>query len=81
MRTIYGMLVFSLIGFPAFAQAPPVDPLIADLQGAWSAKTYGDAQSVKALDAIIKAWQADKAALAEARKELESLKSKPEPPK
>ena len=72
-------VALSLLAGPALAQQAQPDPLIVDLQSAWQAKSYGDAQSIKALDAIIKAWAADKAALAEARKELEALKPKDAP--
>lgn len=70
---------FSLLAAPALAQQGQVDPLISELQAAWQTKSYGDAQSIKALDAILKAWAADKAALAEARKELEAFKPKDAP--
>ena len=77
---IRAFALLALLASPAFAQAPPqTDPIIADLQGAWQAKAYGDAQSLKAIEAILKAWQADKAALAEARKEIDALKAKDKP--
>lgn len=68
-------LIFSTIlwaSVPAFGQT--VDPIVSDLQAAWNAKAYGDAQSLKAIEAILKQWNADKAALAAITKERDELK-------
>jgi tellurite resistance protein len=71
--------ICAVCAFPSFGQPSslpaPDDQMIADLRDAWTVKTYGEAQFIKAMEALIARSRADRAALAEARKEIETLKA------
>ena len=73
MRLVAIALAF--LASPSFAQAPPRQSVV-DLQSAWQVRAYGEAQAVKALDAILKELEATAKERDELRKELDAIKAK-----